>query len=169
MFGCTPKILLNMEMGVTLIEWGNSSYQNYVQKLRAQLQWAYQIACENNQKESEQHRKYYDNKFKCMSLRPDDLVFLHVKAPTGDHKIADYWEAFPHHVLSQLADQPVFRIQSVDADDDEGIHVLHRNMLFPIQSAATDNHNLALEKANELINLYFDNYNLTWILQEQYC
>ena len=91
-----------------------------------------------------------------MSLRPDDLVMAHVKAPTGDHKIDDCWEVTPHHVLNQLANQPIFRVQSVDAADDEGIVVLHRNVLFPIQSA-TDNHNLALEKANELMDLYFDN------------
>ena len=70
-----------------------------------------------------------------MSLRPDDLVLVHVKAPTGDHKITDQWEATAHHVPLQLANQPVFRVQSVDADSDEGIHILHQNMLFPIQSA----------------------------------
>ena len=92
-----------------------------------------------------------------MSLRPDDLVLVHVKAPTGDHNIADHWEANPHHVLSQLAIQPVFRVQSVSSDGEEGICVLHRNMLLPIQSATTDNCNLALEKANELMDVYFDN------------
>ena len=136
-------------MGVMLPEWGDSSHPNCAQKRRVQLEWAYQIAHENNQRESEWHRKYYDCKLKCMSLRPDDLVLVHVKAPTGDYKIADHWETTPHHVLSQLVDQLVLRIQSVDAD--EGIHVLHRNMLFPIQSATTDNHDLALEKANKLI------------------
>ena len=60
-------------------------------------------------------------------------------------------------VLSQLADQLVFRIQSVDADGDEDIHVLYRNMLLPIHSATTDNCNLSLEKANEVMDLYFDN------------
>ena len=67
-----------------------------------------------------------------MSLRPDDLVLVHVKAPTGDHKIVDWWEATPHHVLSQLAEQLVFKVQPVDAEDDENIWVLHRNMLFPL-------------------------------------
>ena len=56
---------------------------------------------------------------RCMSLRPDDLVLVHVKAPIGDHKIADQWEKTPHHVLSQLADQPFFRVQPMDAKDDE--------------------------------------------------
>ena len=58
---------------------------------------------------------------------------MHVKAPTGDHKIADQWEATPHYVLSQLANQPLFKVQPVDAEDDENIRVLHRNMLFPVQ------------------------------------
>ena len=44
----------------------------------------------------------------------------------------------------------------MDADSDEGICILHRNMLFPIQSATTNNHNLALMKANLLMDLYFE-------------
>ena len=58
---------------------------------------------------------------------------------------------------SQLAYQPVFRVQSVAADSDEGIHILHPNMLFLIQSPTTTNDsNLALMKANLLMNLYFE-------------
>ena len=41
-------------------------------------------------------------------LEPDNLVLVHAKAPSEDHKIADQWKATPHRVLSQLADQPVF-------------------------------------------------------------
>ena len=53
MFGFTPRIPLEVEMGVTLIEMADSSHQNCVQKLRAPLEWAYQIAHDNNKKESE--------------------------------------------------------------------------------------------------------------------
>ena len=76
-------------MGVTLMQQGDTSYQNYVKKLKARLEWAYQVAQENNQKESECHKKYYDKRMRCMSLKPDDLVLVHAKAPSGDHKIAD--------------------------------------------------------------------------------
>ena len=31
-----------------------------------------------------------------MSLKPDDLVLVHAKTPSGDHKIADWWEEAPH-------------------------------------------------------------------------
>ena len=60
MFGHTPKIPLDDEMGVMLIEQGDTSCQNYVKKLKARLEWTYQVAHENNQKESEHHKKYYD-------------------------------------------------------------------------------------------------------------
>ena len=110
MFGKTPKIPLDIEMGVALTKQGNTSYQNYARKLKlkARLEWAYHVAHENNQKESEHHKKYYDKRMRCMTLKPDDLVLVHVKAPSAGHKITDQWEETPHQVLSQLADQPVF-------------------------------------------------------------
>ena len=58
---------------------------------------------------------------RCMSLGPNDLVLVCMKAPTGDHKIADQWEVTPNHVCSQLAYQPVFKVQPVGAEDDENI------------------------------------------------
>ena len=62
MFGRTPKIPLDIEMGVTLVEQENVSYQNYAKKLQARLKWAYQIAQENSQRVSEHHKKFYDKK-----------------------------------------------------------------------------------------------------------
>ena len=44
MFGRTPKLPLNIEMGMTLIEQEQTSYQNYAKKLQARLKWAYQKA-----------------------------------------------------------------------------------------------------------------------------
>ena len=108
MFGRTPKLPLDVELGVTLIEQKQTSHQSYAQKLHSKLQWAYQEAQENNRKESECHKNYYDQKMRCMKLKPDDLVLVRVKALTGDHKITDQWEDTPHQVISQLNDQPVF-------------------------------------------------------------
>ena len=53
MFGHTPKIPLDVEMGAMLLEQEDISHQNYVKKLKARLEWAYQVACENILKESE--------------------------------------------------------------------------------------------------------------------
>ena len=99
-----------------------------------------------------------------MKLKPDDLVMVRVKALTGDHKIADQWEDTPHRVISQLGDQPVFKVQPVDATTDDNIKVLHRNMLFPLKTSeesdikkAENEQNTALMKANLLMYIYFDN------------
>ena len=40
MFGRTPKIPLDVEMGVILIDQGQESCQNYAKKLQARLKWA---------------------------------------------------------------------------------------------------------------------------------
>ena len=53
MFGRTPKISLDIEMGVTLMDLEPESYQNYAKKLQARLKRAYQKTQENNRKESE--------------------------------------------------------------------------------------------------------------------
>ena len=68
-FGWTPKIPLDIEMGIMLTEQGGMSYQNYVKKLKARLEWAYQVAHENNQKESEHHKEYYDKKMEVYELK----------------------------------------------------------------------------------------------------
>ena len=105
-----------------------------------------------------------------MSLKLNDLVLVHAKAPSGDHNIADQWEDIHHWVFSQLDDQPVFRVQPVDAVADENVRVLHRNILFPVQSVTdsdsviTDSESkldngktFALIKANLLMDIHFDN------------
>ena len=61
-------------------------------------------------------------------------------------------------------------MQPEDAIDDENIRVLHRNMLFPVQTVGDQNpmttttesvnenkRHIALMKANTLINIHFDN------------
>ena len=57
-----------------------------------------------------------------MNLRPNDLVLVHVlRHQVVIIKFLIKWEVTPHHVLSQLANQPVFKVQSIDAEDDENI------------------------------------------------
>ena len=76
---------------------------------------------------------------------------MHAKAPFGDQKIADQWEDSQHQVLSQLEDQPLFRVHPVDAVADENVRVLHRNMLFPVQTV-TDLHSVITDSESEYDN-----------------
>ena len=80
------------EIKTTTVTLNWESYQNYAKKLQAKLKWAYQKAQENNKMESERQKRYYGQRMKCMSLKPDDLVLVCVKAPCGQHKIIDRWD-----------------------------------------------------------------------------
>ena len=80
---------------------------------------------------------------------------------TGDHKIADQWEDIPHRAISQLDDQPVFKVQPIDATTDNNIKILHRNVLFPLKTSEESNvketgneQNTALMRANLLMDIY---------------
>ena len=87
-FGRIPKIPIDVEIGVTLPNLSDTSQQNYAQKLKAQLKWAYKKVNEVNLKEAARHKKYYDHKFKCMKLVPGDTVLVRIKAFRADRKIA---------------------------------------------------------------------------------
>ena len=69
-----------------------------------------------------------------MKLEPGDTVLVWVKAFGADHKIADKWEQKPYLVVAQRKNQPVYEVRLVEAPDGTPVQVLHRNMLFPIQS-----------------------------------
>ena len=73
-----------------------------------------------------------------MALVPGDVVLVRMKALGKDHKIADKWEQNPHVVISQMVNLPVFKIQPSNAKNQEGIGVLHWNVLYPIQSTPND-------------------------------
>ena len=117
----TPKIPLDLEMGVTLINLGQESCQNYAKKLQARLKWAYQKAQETVEKNLKDKRGIMTKKMKYMSLKPEDIVLVCAKVPPGQHKIVDQWEDEQHQVLSQIDDQPVFRVQPENAIGDENI------------------------------------------------
>ena len=100
-----------------------------------------------------------------MALAPGDMVLVRTKALGQDHKIADKWEQNPYAVRSQMGNQPVFKVQPRNAKDQEGIKILHWNMLYPIQTDQNDEQDSAAEspekrvkalvKVNLLMDLHF--------------
>ena len=134
MYGQTPKIPVDVEFGVTFPEMSENGHQNYADKLKARLKWAYKVAWETNEKESARHKKYYDKKYRCMKILPGDLVLVRVKAFGADHKIADRWEQIPYEVVDQIDKGPVYKVRTIQGPDSTKVRTLHRNMLFPLQS-----------------------------------
>ena len=56
MFGRMPRLPIDIEYGVTQPELIDRSRQNYARKLRARLQWAFQVAKNTNDKESKRQK-----------------------------------------------------------------------------------------------------------------
>ena len=79
MYGRIPILPIDVEFGVMVPDITHASHQNYTEKLKAHLKWAYKMARENNDQEAARHKQYYDQKFKCMKLIPGDLVWLRLK------------------------------------------------------------------------------------------
>ena len=100
MYSRTLILPIDVEFGVALPDLSNASHQNYAEKLKARLKWAYKVAKETNDCKATRHKKYYNQKFKCMKIIPKDLVLVWVKAFSPDHKIADHWKQVPHSLVS---------------------------------------------------------------------
>ena len=92
MFGRIPKIPIDVGFSVTLTDLSDTNWQNYAQKLKAWLKWAYRKVNEVNLKEAARHKKYYDHKFKCMKLVPGDTVLVKIKA--FNWKGSSWWLGF---------------------------------------------------------------------------
>ena len=100
-----------------------------------------------------------------MALVSGDVVLVRTKAVAQDHKIAEKWEQNPDVMISQMSNEPVFEILPKNAKDQEGIRILHQNMLYLIQSAQNNLQDtatksleksvMALTKVNLLMNLHF--------------
>ena len=101
-----------------------------------------------------------------MKLVPGDTVLVRIKAFGVDRKITDKWEQQPYVVLEQMSNQPVFKVKPTGDDGEENVRTLHWNM-FPNQSNQEEpgqesvpgqNTNIALQKANLLMDAYFNSY-----------
>ena len=121
MYGRYPILPIDVEFSVTLPDLTVAKKQNYAQKLKAHLKWAFKTAKDVNDKEAAQHKKYYDQRFKCIKIESGDLILVRVKVFGPDHKIADRWEQVPHKVLSQLHDNPVYKVQPLDKEGEDNI------------------------------------------------
>ena len=60
MFGRVPKLPIDIEYGVTQPQLMEKSRRNYARKLRAKLNWTFNVAKETNDSEALHQKKYYD-------------------------------------------------------------------------------------------------------------
>ena len=118
MFRHVPRLPIDIEYGVTQPELIDKSRQNYAQKLRARLNWAFKVTKDVNLKDSERQRHYYDRKMRCQKLVVGDVVLVKEKGSSSNYKINDKWEMNPYTVLEHMKDDkgkqmPVFCLYEI--------------------------------------------------------
>ena len=130
--------------------------KSYADKLKHQLQWAYQAAQKCIDKETSSYKKYYDKNYKCAVLKEEDLVLVRINVRGTDHKIADKWEQAPCEVIGTKPDSPTIIIRNTSTGE---VRELHRNMLYPLhmvdRNDEGENTTPILVKANVVTNTYF--------------
>ena len=79
--------------------------------LGERLHWCYEIADQNQQKETNQHKRQYDWKTHGSKLDVGDLCLVRQKAVTGKYKISDSWDNTTYKVIYKEDKLPVYTIK----------------------------------------------------------
>ena len=159
MYRCLPRLPIDIEYGVTQPELIDKSRQSYAHKLCARLNWAFKIAKDVNERESQHQKRYYDRKMHCQKLVVGDVVLVKEKGSSGNYKINDKWELHRYTMMEHMVDKdgqptPVYRLKENVRTGVPRERVLHRNMLYPFRSVQEDPNPL-LAKCNILMDIYF--------------
>ena len=107
MFGREPKIPIDIELNLPSTR-EEVTPNTYVNRLKQKLEWAFEKAQENIQRDMKSRKRYHDKTVRCHKLEIGDLVLLRNKKPGSNYKIADKWEDGVFEVMSQREDGPVF-------------------------------------------------------------
>uniref|UniRef100_A0A803K8U4 Integrase catalytic domain-containing protein n=1 Tax=Xenopus tropicalis TaxID=8364 RepID=A0A803K8U4_XENTR len=130
MFGREARLPVDMAFGVTADDTPVKSHQSYVERLKRNLQQAFEKAQVASGNRNQQNKARYDQKVKFHDLQPGDRVLLRNLGIPGKHKLADRWGSQPYIICSQLPNIPVYQIRPEGKN--HPIKTWHRNHLLPI-------------------------------------
>ena len=63
--------------------------------------------------EMQHHKRHYDQKGRCVKLKPGDLIMACRKGFQGKHKIADHWEHDMYEIVEKFNNTPVYKVFEV--------------------------------------------------------
>ena len=111
MFGRHPRLAVDAFLGIPQSEEQTRSHQNYVDKLKQRMAYAYDTASSEARKNAERQKEYYDYKVRQMKLEVGDRVLVKNVGTRGKQMLADLWEHCPYVIKSQpMSDIPVYEV-----------------------------------------------------------
>ena len=156
MFGRDPKIPIDLELNLPSNR-EEINPRTYIDRLKQKMEWAFEKAQENIQRDMVSRKRYHDKSVRCHQVEIGDLVLLRDKKLKSDYKIADKWEEGVYEVMSKKEGSPVFTIRHLGTGAKQ---VIHRNMIHPARSVVREGDLVvkkvtALAKANLLMDRMF--------------
>jgi hypothetical protein len=126
MFGREARLPVDILFGIE----SDTEHQNYVQRMKETLQYAYKVASQHIAKSQAHGKFHYDRKAKAATVRVGDRILVRKVRFDGTHKLVDKWEKDIYVVLNQPDPEiPVFDVRPECGTGKT--RRLHRNLLHP--------------------------------------
>ncbi|KAI7797198.1 hypothetical protein IRJ41_020208, partial [Triplophysa rosa] len=125
------RLPVNVCFGTSQAGKGASNHRQYVERMKSDLQRAYQLATETAQKSQQRNKRLYDRRVTHQTLAVGDRVLIRNLAVTGKNKLGDKWNSFPYLVVEKLKNLPVYRLKPERGMG--SVRTLHRDHILPIR------------------------------------
>lgn len=130
MFGREARLPIDVCFGISPNGESESSYQQYVSRMRKELQDAYKLASDAATKNHLKNKAHYDQRVRDLPLEKGDRVLIQNVGIKGKHKLQDRWKSTPYVVVEKLPNLPVYKVKP---EHGPGVlKTLHRDHLLPI-------------------------------------
>ncbi|XP_036947992.1 uncharacterized protein LOC119016325 [Acanthopagrus latus] len=130
MFGREARLPIDICFGISPNGESESSYQQYITRMRKELQKAYQLASDAATKSHLKNKARYDNRVRDLPLEKGDRILIQNVGLKGKHKLQDRWKSTPYVVLEKLPNLPVYKVKPEHGPG--VVKTLHRDHLLPI-------------------------------------
>lgn len=130
MFGRDARLPIDICFGISPNGESETSYQQYVTRMRKDLQKAYQLASDAALKSHLKNKARFDHRVRDLPLEKGDRVLIQNVGLKGKHKLQDRWKSTPYVVVEKLPNLPVYKVKP---EHGTGVlKTLHRDHLLPI-------------------------------------
>uniref|UniRef100_A0A672FVX5 Gypsy retrotransposon integrase-like protein 1 n=1 Tax=Salarias fasciatus TaxID=181472 RepID=A0A672FVX5_SALFA len=130
MFGREARLPIDICFGISPDGESESSHQQYIVKMRKDLQKAYELASEAATKSHLKNKARHDQRVRDQPLDKGDRILIRNVGIKGKHKLQNRWKSTPYVVVEKLPNLPVYRVKPEYGSG--STKTLHRDHLLPI-------------------------------------
>ncbi|XP_036433704.1 uncharacterized protein LOC118812695 [Colossoma macropomum] len=130
MFGREARLPVDVCFGTSPDGESEATYTQYVNRLRRDLQKAYQLALQAADHRHKRNKAAYDKLVRHQVLKEGDRVLVKNLGLPGKHKLQSRWNPLPYVVMGRISDLPVYRVKPESGLG--SVRTLHRDHLLAI-------------------------------------